>query len=180
MSEAKISFDYGIQDAEDLLGHFDAINTQPPPENAEVLKRAALVMALTAWETYVEDRVSEGLAKKLSIDSGSYAGNFIEKRLQTDLKQFHNPNADKTKRLFLEYLEVDVTQGWKWANTDPAKAKKLLNELISKRGDAVHRSKPVNNGAPMPHLIKRDELVKAIRFVKELVNATEAHLNENL
>lgn len=54
MSEAKISFDYGIQDAEDLLAQFDAINTKPPPENAEVLKRAGLVMALTAWETYLK------------------------------------------------------------------------------------------------------------------------------
>jgi hypothetical protein len=180
MSEAKISFDYGIKDAEDLLEHFDSINAKPPPENAEVLKRAALVMTLTAWETYVEDRVAEGLGKKLSVVAGSYAGNFIEKRLRFDLKQFHNPNAEKTKKLFLEYLEVDVTQGWKWANTDPAKAKKLLNEWITKRGDAVHRSKPVNNGSPVPHLIKRDELVKAVRFVKELVNATEAYLDENL
>jgi len=51
MSEAKNSFEYGIQDAEDLLGHFDTINTNPPPEKAEVLKRAGLVMALTAWES---------------------------------------------------------------------------------------------------------------------------------
>ncbi|MCU7871341.1 MAG: hypothetical protein KZQ91_01215 [Candidatus Thiodiazotropha sp. (ex Lucinoma borealis)] len=180
MSEAKISFEYGIKDAEDLLEHFDSINTKPPPENAEVLKRAGLVMVLTAWETYIEDRVTEGLAKKLSIVAGSYAGNFIEKRLQQELKQFHNPNAEKTKRLFIEYLEVDVTQGWKWANTDPARAKKLLNEWISKRGDAVHRSKPIINGSPQPHLIKRDELVKAIRFIKELVCSTEAHLDENL
>ena len=180
MSEAKISFEYGIQDAEDLLGHFDAINKKPPPERAEVLKRAGLVMALTAWETYVEDRVSEGLNKKLSIVAGSYAGNFIQKRLQRDLKQFHNPTAEKTKHLFSEYLGVDVTQGWQWANTDSARARKLLNQWISKRGDAVHRSKPVNNGSPVPHLIKRDELAKAIRFIKELVKATDAYLDANL
>ena len=180
MSEANISFEYGIQDAEDLLGHFDAINTNPPPENAEVLKRAGLVMALTAWETYVEDRVSEGLNKKLSVVAGSYAGDFIQKRLQLDLKQFHNPNAQKTKHLFSEYLGVDVTQGWQWANTDPVRAKKLLNEWISKRGDAVHRSKPVNNGSPTPHLIKRDELAKAIRFIKALVKATDTYLEVNL
>jgi len=180
MSEAKISFDYGIQDAEDLLAQFDAINTKPPPENAEVLKRAGLVMALTAWETYVEDRASEALNKKLSVVAGSYAGDFIQKRLKTDLRQFHNPTAEKTKRLFSEYLEVDVTQGWHWANTNPARAKKLLNEWISKRGDAVHRSKPVNNGSPAPHLIKRDELAKAIRFIKELVKATDTYLEANL
>ena len=57
MSRAYQSFEYGIKDAEELLAHFDAINANPPPANAEVLKRAGLVMALTAWETYVEDRL---------------------------------------------------------------------------------------------------------------------------
>ncbi len=180
MSEAKTSFEYGIQDAEDLPGHFDAINTQPPPENAEVLKRAGLVMALTARETCVEDRVSEALDKKLSIVAGSYAGAFIQKRLQLDLKQFHNPTAEKTKRLFSEYLEVDVSHGWRWANTEPARAKKLLNEWIAKRGDALHHSRPVNNGSPVPHLIKRDELAKTIRFIKVLVNVTDAYLDASL
>ncbi len=180
MSIARISFEYGIKDAEDLLRHFDAINANPPPDNAEVLKRAGLVMALTAWETYVEDRVTEGLVKKLSVVAGSYAGRFIENQLKNELKRFNNPDADKTKRLFFDYLEVDVTQGWNWASTDQVSAKKLLNEWISKRGDAVHRSKPVNNGSPLPHLIKRDELAKAIRFIKELVKATEAHLDKNL
>ena len=98
MSRAYQSFEFGIKDAEELLAHFDAINANPPPANAEVLKRAGLVMALTAWETYVEDRLLEEMNKKLGIVSGSYIGNFVLKRLQTDLKQFHNPNSDKTKR----------------------------------------------------------------------------------
>ena len=52
MSEARKSFETGIRDAEILLQHFDSINTRPPPENAEVLKRAGLIIALTAWESY--------------------------------------------------------------------------------------------------------------------------------
>ena len=51
MSRAYQSFEHGIKDAEELLAHFDDLNTNPPPQNAEVLKRAGLVMALTAWET---------------------------------------------------------------------------------------------------------------------------------
>jgi hypothetical protein len=50
MSKAKLSFESSIKDAEDLLAHFDNM-PKPPPPNAEVLKRAGLVMALTAWET---------------------------------------------------------------------------------------------------------------------------------
>lgn len=50
-SQAFQSFNHVIKDAVDLLAHFDDINTKPPPDNAEVLKRASLVMALAALET---------------------------------------------------------------------------------------------------------------------------------
>lgn len=79
MSQAKSSFEHGIKDAEELLAHFDAINCNPPPANAEVLKRAGLVMALTAWETYVEDRITEAMDKRLSVVSGSYVGSLFRK-----------------------------------------------------------------------------------------------------
>jgi hypothetical protein len=180
MSLAKISFEHGIKDAEELLAHFDALNTNPPPQNVEVLKRAGLVMALTAWETYVEDRITEAMNKRLSAVAGSYVGEFILKKLQHELKQFHNPTSDKTKRLFLDYLNLDVTQGWTWANTDSEKAKKSLNEWIAKRGDAVHRSKPMSINGSSSHLIKRDELEKVIRFFKELVKTTDLYLEMNL
>lgn len=173
------SFEYGIRDAEELLAHFDALNGSPPPANAEVLKRAGLVMALTAWETYVEDRLVESMEKKLGAVAGSYVGDFVSKKLNQDLRQFHNPNSEKTKQIFHEYLGLDVTIGWVWQNYDPEKAKTALNIWIGKRGDAVHRSRPINNGAPVAHLIKRDELEKVIRFVKDLVKATEVYIVNN-
>ena len=57
------TFEHAIQDAIDLLNQFDSLNRQPPPPEAEVLKRASLVMALAALETYVEDRVKEAVEK---------------------------------------------------------------------------------------------------------------------
>ena len=180
MPRAIQSFEFGIKDAEELLAHFDALNSIPPPANAEVLKRAGLVMALTAWETYVEDRLLEEMNRKLGVVSGSYVGDFVMKKLHQDLKQFHNPSSDKTKRIFQEYLALDVTEGWSWANYTPEKARSTLNSWISKRGDAVHRSKPINNGAPAAHLIKRDELEKVIRFIKDLVRSTDCYLDQNL
>lgn len=180
MSRAYQSFEFSIKDAEELLAHFDAINTNPPPPNAEVLKRAGLVMALTAWETYVEDRLQEEMAKKLGVVAGSYVGDFVMKKLNQDLKQFHNPTSDKTKRIFQEYLGFDVTEGWTWANYEPEKARATLNNWIGKRGDAVHRSKPASNGAAPAHLIKRDELEKVIRFVRELVKSTDAFIDKSL
>lgn len=180
MSRAYQTFEYSIKDAEELLEHFNAINKHPPPPNAEVLKRAGLVMALTAWETYVEDRIQEEMGKKLSVVTGSYVGDFVFKRLQQDLKQFHNPTSDKCKRLFQEYLGFDVTDGWVWANFETEKAQSTLNGWIQKRGEAVHRSKPATNGAPAPHLVKKEDLEKLIRFVKDLVRATDSYIDERV
>lgn len=50
-SRAKGTFDSAIRDAGELLALFDSLNVKPPPDSAEVLKRAGLIMALTAWET---------------------------------------------------------------------------------------------------------------------------------
>ncbi len=48
-----------------------------------------------------------------------------------------------------------------------------LNELITERGDAVHRSKPLPTDALAPHLVKRGHSDKAIWFLKHFVGATE-------
>lgn len=180
MSRAMQNFEFSIKDAEELLAYFDAINVRPPPANAEVLKRAGLVMALTAWETYVEDRLLDETKRSLRAVGGSFVGEFVSKKRHQDLKQFHNPSSDKTKRIFEEYLGLDVTEGWSWANYDSESARTTLNRWIGKRGDAVHRSKPVSNGDPPAHLVKRDELEKAIRFIKDLVSATDAFIDRKL
>jgi hypothetical protein len=180
MSKAYEQFEYGIKDAEALLDLVDQFNAKPPVQNSEVLKKAGLVLALTAWETYVEDRVIEEMDTKLKVVAGSYVGEFIKKKLHHELKNFHNPNSDRTQKLFREFLEIEIAPAWSWANTDPEKAKESLNSWLAKRGDAVHRSKPVVNGSNTPHLIKRDELEKVIRFVKELVKSTEVYLAKNL
>ena len=55
----------------------------------------------------------------------------------------------------------------------PPQAKKALNELISKRGDAAHKANTSINPSINPHLINRNDLEKAIRFLKGLVSATD-------
>jgi hypothetical protein len=60
-----------------------------------------------------------------------------------------------------------------WSGVNVAKVKEKLNALVKKRGDAVHRSKVTGDAAPAPHLVSKDDLEKAIRFLKELVGATE-------
>lgn len=175
MSKAKQTFDASIKDAEELLAHCNSLG-HPLPQKAEVFKRAGLVMALTAWETYVEDRVLEGVKHRLSADA-THAEKFMLAKLDEELKRFNTPATDKTRKLFFDYLETDVTTAWHWNGVDVAKAKEKLDALVKKRGDAVHRSKVTVGGAPAPHLVSKDDLEKAIRFLKELVAATERALD---
>lgn len=173
MSEAAIAFNRSIEDAQELLARFDEEKTNAPGRSPETLKRAGMVIAMAAWETYIKDRVVEEFEVWLKPIEGSQLGRFVQKKLDEDLKRFFNPNSDRTKRLFVSYFEIDVTEGWSWDNYSPPQAKKALNALISKRGDAAHKANTSVNPSINPHLIKRDELEKAIRFLRGLVSATD-------
>ena len=178
MSEASDTFAQSIQDAENLLGHFNSLNTKPPPPEIEVLKRAGLVMAMTAWETYVEDRLQEAVSERLASLTDGDVARFMQKKLDEEIKRLHNPGSQKTIELFRDYAGVDLTAAWCWNNYDSRAARTKLNALIKLRGDVVHRSRKVISGPPEPHPVTKSTLEKAISFLKSLVGATEKALLE--
>lgn len=175
------TFEHVIQDAKDLLVHFDAINKHPPPDNAEVLKRASLVMALAALETYIEDRVTEAATEVVGKDSNAgRLRDFYTSSLQNDLKYFHTPTPDRVRHIFKKYLRIDVYEGWVWNHYDQTRAKDHLNSIAKKRGDIAHRSLRPIAGQPQPHAVTRDELRKHIRFICDLVASTDKYIAEKL
>jgi hypothetical protein len=178
-SQALQAFKHAIQDSTDLLKHFDALNTKPPPPDIEVLKRASLVMALAALETYFEDRLVEAI--NTICTKGNASGtlsNFYRNSLEIDLKSFHSPSTDKVRQIFQKYLSLDVSEAWSWNNCDPTNAKLELNRLVKKRGDIAHRSlRPTNGGAqPKQHAVTRDDLRKHIHFVTQIASTTDGFL----
>ena len=178
MSAASDAFEQSILDADNLLAHFNKLNTKPPPPEIEVLKRAGLIMAMTAWETYVEDRVTEALADRLrSLTDESIAG-FIRTRLVEEIKRLHNPTSDKTIQLFRDYANVDLVDRWTWNNFDSRTVRERLNQYIKLRGDVVHRSRAVTLGPPQPHPVTKEDLEKVIRFLRNLVTVTERALTK--
>ena len=177
MSCASDAFEQSILDAENLLAHFNKLNTKPPPPEIEVLKRAGLIMAMTAWETYVEDRVTEALMNRLrSLSDDSFAA-FIRAKLCDEIKRLHNPTSDKTIQLFRDYANLDLTDKWTWNGVESRAARERLNQYMKLRGDVVHRSRAVRVGPPQPHLVTKEDLERAIRFLRNLVAATERALS---
>ncbi|WP_445394461.1 HEPN domain-containing protein [Stenotrophomonas maltophilia] len=180
-SQALKIFNHVIQDAVDLLAHFDAINSQPPPDSAEVLKRASLVMALAALETYIEDRINEAAGQVVGRDgSGGRIREFYLDSLQNDLKYFHTPTPDRVGRLFEKYLQINVFEGWAWNNYDQVRAKKHLSAIAKKRGDIAHRSLRPAGGQASAHAVTREDLRKHIRFIQDLAAATDRYIEANL
>lgn len=179
-SKALQTFEHAIQDAIDLLTHFDSLNKKPPPPEIEVLKRASLVMALAALEAYFEDLLFE-LVDALCLENtaGERLSEFFRTSLDNDLKTFHTPSTDRVRPMFAKYLGYDVTEGWLWNNCTQAKARTELNRLAKKRGDIAHRSWRPLPGQPMPHAVTRDEMRKHIHFIKELAKATDTYVHEN-
>lgn len=173
MSKASETFSQSILDAENLLKHFNALNTKPPPPEIEVLKRAGLIMAMTAWETYVEDRVMEAAAERLSGLMDSSIGAFIQSKLDDEIKRLHNPTSDKSLQLFRDYAGMDLTAKWAWNNYDAKTVRERLNQYMKLRGDVVHRSRIIELGPSKAHPVTKEDLEKVIRFLKELVKATE-------
>jgi len=177
MSRASDSFAQSIQDSENLLAHFNALNSKPPPPQLEVLKRAGLIMAMTAWETYVEDRVLEATFERLRGSQDSTLAEFFLSRLKEDVAKLNNPTSAKTLQLFRDYAGVDVGDRWSWNNHDKEMVRTRLNAYLKLRGDVVHRSRAVEPGPPKAHAVTRHELKRAISFLKCLVQATELALD---
>ena len=176
MSAASDAFEQSILDADNLLAHFNKLNTKPPPPETEVLKRAGLIMAMTAWETYVEDRVTEALADRVRGLNDDSAAAFFRTKLGDEIKRLHNPTSEKTIQLFRDYANVDLTEKWTWNNVDSRTVRERLNQYLKLRGDVVHRARVVRHGPAQAHPVTKDDLERVIRFLRNLVDATERGL----
>lgn len=63
---------------------------------------------------------------------------------------------------------------------DPARAKSELDKLVLKRGDIAHRSPSPKGPIPSPHIVTRDAMRKHVQFIRDLAQATDKYLEENL
>jgi len=175
VTESLKQFNLALNEARELLDCYDTLNAHPEIHLPSALKKAALILILTAWETYVEDVATELFEQKFGVLKGCSLGAFAEKQFKERLKFFHNPNSKKTKNLFEEFFDIDVSEHWKWNNVMPSDAREQLNIWISKRGEAVHRS---NVGTNQADIVKKAELPKCLNFFTELASVTDKVLEK--
>ena len=173
MTESYGNFQKAKDEISQLISCYDDINKKNPDKAPRVLKRATLIMILTAWETYVEDVVEERLNEQMTLLKGSHICSYVLKNLKEKYKRFHTPDSKNTKYLFKDFLGIDVTENWAWNNFDQERVREQLNQWIKRRGAAVHRISVDDNTSDA---IKREEVDKCMCFFNELVLATEGAL----
>lgn len=163
-------FNTAIADAERILTIFDKLDKASQQEH-EVLKRASLIMALTAWETFIEGWMQQQVDAKLCGITGSFAGDYIAKKFNEAINRLHNPDSSKLRQLSQEFVSIDITEKWRWAHYEPKTACAQLNSYLSLRGEIVHHSRQ-SDDPKNAHVVKREDVDKAIRFIKRLVDVT--------
>jgi hypothetical protein len=178
MSTAKEAFDTRIRDASDLLEHFNGAEARPVHAIDEVLKRACLVMTLTALESYVRDRLTDAVDQKYAEARNSWLTGVYTDALAKDLKGFHLVAAENVRDMFTRHLSIDVAKGWTWKDVDSSQACAALDDLARFRRGAANGSPPQSD--PIRAVVTREELGEHIQFARDLVLATERVLASEL
>lgn len=173
MSESLAQFNRAISEARELYDCYETLNCHPELSPPSGLKKATLILILTAWETYVEDVAVELFEQQFKVLKGCKVEAFATRQLNERLRFFHNPNSLKTKHLFEEFFDIDVTEHWQWNNMIPKQAREQLNQWISKRGEAVHRAQVDKS---LQQVVNKSELSKCFNFFIELARATDKAL----
>lgn len=168
-----------------------------------VLKRASLILAVTTWETYIEDVLRERFEHRLGHAStprslrstfNSVAHRWLSKTpkptelydwtgerwkrilqaaFEEEIASLNSPTSNTIRRLSKRYLDIDVTQYWKWPGVSCQKACVRLDDLIIRRGELVHRAKDFFQTATAP---RKREASSAIDLVSRLVRCTNSCL----
>src|SRR5260370_21013950 len=175
-----------------------------PSRSLEVFKRTGVILAVTAWEAYIEDTLTQQFQERLQKavapdaikstfnsvsqawlssapkppDLAKWAGdgwkNVILEKFQHDIFALNTPNSDKLKNLFERYFNLDITKYWKWQKISSNTACQKLDALIKLRGELVHKGKEIFESKAK---VRRSNLVEAQSLVQRLVECTDLALN---
>jgi hypothetical protein len=107
------------------------------------LNRAAVVISVSAWESYVEELMRESL--EALRPAAPPVGNWpaLSAFILGELGRFHTPNAQKVANLINRCLGLaDVRTAWRWRNCTSAQAEDLLDEALAFRHEIAHGVNP--------------------------------------
>lgn len=125
------------------------------------VNRAAIVMCVSAWESYVEELIRESLQILRSAAPGFAAWAILSAYVDSQLARFNTPNSTNVQRLLRETLGVsDVHLAWNWQNCTSTQAIQRLTDAMNYRHQIAHGVNPrpiIHNSyaAQLPNFLRR-------------------------
>lgn len=127
----------------------DAIHTQLRTGNPgrqfglASLNRAAVVVSVSAWESYIEELMRESLQVLRPTTPPFDPWPALNAFILGEIGRFNTPNAHNVANLLSRCLGLpDVRTFWGWRNCTPVQAETLLNEALGFRHEIAHGVNP--------------------------------------
>lgn len=178
MSSTLELFYKGIEDAESILSIYDSHNQNGEKvkdfypagmPNIDVLKRACVIMAFTAFESFFENNVRDINSKQINDFSNDKRNKLLE--------HFHNPTSENITKLYKTWFGIEnclkaIT--FDGRNTDDIC--KQLDDYLKIRGQIVHVQK---TDSTSQDIAKRDNVLKILGFLKKFAENFDRYIESN-
>jgi hypothetical protein len=134
-----------LRDAEDVLSGHRKLRTRGRGRQWGLggLNRAVVVLAVSAWEAYIEGLVLESI--EVARPSSGFLGTWDAwSTTSIDLvRRFNTPDPKGVRRLLRCTLGItDVTAAWHWQGCDKARAVAKLGDALGYRHRIAHGADP--------------------------------------
>ena len=165
-----------LDDARELDAIHSQLRTGNPGRQFGLasLNRAAVVISVSAWESYVEELMRECL--QALCPPVPPMGNWpaLNAFILGEVGRFNTPNAGNVANMINRCLGlIDVRISWVWKNCTAAQAENLLDEALGHRHEIAHGVNP----RPVIHNAYSRWLPG---FIRRLANRTDQAVRHHL
>jgi hypothetical protein len=134
-----------LRDAVELRGAHARLKTgrRGRQYGLAALNRAAVVIAVSAWEAYIEELVRESINALRPAAGPLGAWSVHNASVRGQLDRFNNPNLENVRRLLSDSIGMtDVHQFWVWRNCTAPQAAQRLAAAMKARHQIAHGVNP--------------------------------------
>lgn len=140
-----LHLDQLLQDAMELNAIHTQLRTGNPGRQFGLasLNRAAVVISVSAWESYVEELMRESLHALRPAVAPLDPWPALNAFILGEIGRFNTPNGQNVANLINRCLGLaDVRITWSWRNCTSVQASTLLDEALAFRHEIAHGVNP--------------------------------------
>lgn len=134
-----------LLDADDLDDAHTQVRTGNPGRQygLAALNRAAVIMSVSAWESYIEELMRESVQALHPAAPPLGAWPALNAYVTNQLGRFHTPSPANVERLIRECIGLtSIQNAWTWQNCTSAQAIQRLTDVMTYRHQIAHGVNP--------------------------------------